>query len=420
MEERFDLHQLMRREWVRQRDTINLIASENYPSPKVLELLGSVWNNKYAEGYPGIRYYAGNELADELETQVRDLALEAFGAGEHYGVNVQVLSGSAANGMVYLAALEPGDTILSLNLASGGHLSHLHQTSAYLKFFRLENYDVRNRGDDVFEVDLDDFKRRLEETRPKLTIIGFSAYPRAYEFLEFCRLAHEAGSLVLADIAHISGLVAAGLHDTPFRPGPEGADFVTTTTHKTLRGPRGALLFARKEHMKAVDRTVFPGTSGGPHLHQIAATGQALAEITGKDTYPDGRSFSAYANAVIATTAALERGLRDGGLDIVSPTQTHLCLVRLPEAQDSLQVQRRLEGLGIILNRNLLPADTKPPWRPSGLRLGTAALASRGLDEEDACRLGRLVAGVVLNTVTDTSAATEVAQVSSRLQWYYV
>ncbi len=409
------LTNLTQQELSRQRDTLNLIASENYPSPAVLKLLGSVWSTKYAEGLPGKRYYAGNVYVDELEQFVQTKALEVFKAAEDYGVNVQVLSGSPANAMVYFTALEAGDTVMSLNLASGGHLSHLHETSSYLKFYKLVNYDVKATGDG-FEIDLDDYIAKLKQHKPKLVVVGFSAYPRAYKFEPLIKAAHEAGALVLADIAHIAGLVAMGQHDSPFE---YGADFVTMTTHKTLRGPRGALLFARHEHLDAVNKTVFPGTSGGPHLHQIAATGQALLEVLDEERYPDDRPFSGYTQATLDTCRALEQGVAASGLHIVSPTQTHLTLIKLPEDVDSLEVQKRLERVGIITNRNQIPFDPKSPWRPSGLRLGTAALASRGLTEQQARQLGNLIGEIIQNKSDDGRARVYVNNLAAQLAWYY-
>ncbi len=413
------LDQLTIKEFNRQRSTLNLIASENYPSPKTLELLGSIWSTKYAEGLPGKRYYAGNVYTDEMEAFVQEKALTAFDKTGEYGVNVQVLSGSPANAMVFLTALEAGDTVMSLNLASGGHLSHLHATSSYLKFFKLVNYDVLATATG-FEIDMDDFTTKLKAYRPKLIIVGFSAYPAAYEFEPFIKLAHKYGALVLADIAHISGLVAAGLHDSPFKPGAAGADFITMTTHKTLRGPRGALLFAKQEWMDRINKTVFPGTSGGPHLHQIAATGQALTEILGEETYPDGRKFEDYSKTVIEAARELEHGLELGGLEIVTPTGTHLVLAKLPEKLDSLEVQRALEKIGIITNRNQIPFDTKSPWRPSGLRLGAAALVSRGLTPPQARALGEQLAAVILEKPGAVAGAEGYIQhLLKQLNWYY-
>jgi len=413
------LFALTAQEFSRQQGTLNLIAAENYPSPKVLELLGSVWMNKYAEGTPGKRYYAGNVHADAMEEFVQEKALEVFDQTGEYGVNVQVLSGSPANAIVFLALLEAGDTVLSLSLPNGGHLSHLHATSNYLKFFKLANYDIAEVAPDTFEIDLDGYRAKLKTAKPKLVIIGFSAYPRAYHFAEMCQLAHEAGALVLADIAHINGLVAAGLHDSPFKSGDDGADFVSMTTHKTLRGPRSAMLFGRKEYMPAINRTIFPGTSGGPHLHQIAATGQCLLEILGEDQYPDQIDFKTYAQNVLDTCKALEDSLRAEGLTIISPTQNHLLLVKLPETVDSLELQRGLEAIGIITNRNLIPFDQKTAWRPSGLRLGTAALASRGLSLQQAKTLGKIIADLTFKREPTGRLKSQVGDLADSLNWWY-
>ncbi len=413
------LFDLTAQEFAKQRDTLNLIASENYPSTKVLDLLGSVWSNKYAEGLPGKRYYAGNIYADQMETFVQQKALEVFDQAGEYDVNVQVLSGSPANAMVFLAMLSAGDTIMALNLANGGHLSHMHATSNYLKFFKLVNYDVKQTAPDTYEIDQDDYLAKLRTHKPKIVILGFSAYPRQYQFATLTRAAHDAGALVLADIAHINGLVAAGLHDSPFKPGPDGADFVSMTTHKTFRGPRGAMLFAKRDHIPAINKTIFPGTSGGPHLHQIAATGQALLEILGEDQHPDGRPFKVYSQAVLDTTKALETAARDAGLTVVSPTQNHLCLLKLPDTIDSLDFQKHLESLGIVTNRNMIPNDPKSAWRPSGLRLGTAALTSRGLTTAQAADLGRLIARLALAQATDTQARTTVTDIAASLAWWY-
>ncbi|GAC1370614.1 MAG: serine hydroxymethyltransferase [Candidatus Saccharimonadales bacterium] len=413
------LTDLTTQEFAKQRDTLNLIASENYPSQKVLDLLGSVWSNKYAEGTPGKRYYAGNMYADEMETYVAGRALEVFDQTGEYGVNLQLLSGSPANTMVYLAMLEAGDTIMSLNLANGGHLSHLHATSNFLKFFKHVNYDVKETTPGTYDIDKDDFRAKLAEAKPKLVILGFSAYPRQYKFAQMTKWAHEAGALVLADIAHINGLVAAGLHDTPFKAGIEGADFVSMTTHKTFRGPRSAMLFAKQEHMPAINKTIFPGTSGGPHLHAIAAAGQALLEILGEEQHPDGRSFKDYSQAVLDTSHALETGAHQAGLEIVSPTQNHLCLIKLPDEVDSLEFQRSLERAGIITNRNMLPFDTKSAWRPSGMRFGTPALASRGLTVAQAKELGTLIGNLALGKTTEAATKDYSQKLAKELNWWY-
>jgi glycine hydroxymethyltransferase len=423
------LFELTAAETLRQKNSLHLIASDNYPSPKTLALMGSVWSNKYAEGYPGKRYYAGQIYSDQLESKVQELALRVFdttienGVGE-YGVNVQVLSGSPANAMVFLSVLEAGDTILSLSLANGGHLSHLHATSAYLKFFKLVNYDLKETedpitSDNVFEIDEQDFINKLVEFKPKLVILGFSAYPRKFEFAQFCRLAHQHGALVLADIAHINGLVAAGLHDSPFKKGEDGADFVSMTTHKTLRAGRGAMVFAKTEYITKLNKTIFPGTSGGPHLNQIAAVGQGLIEILGEDEYPDGVSFKEYSINVIENCKQLELGLIAGGLESANPTQNHLCLIKLPDNLDSLEIQKKLENVNIICNRNLIPFDTKTAWRPSGLRFGTAALSSRGISAEQSYKLGENIAKFVLGKMSEEEISAYRQNLVDGLNWWY-
>ena len=410
--------ELTQNEFNRQKSTLNLIASENYPSPKVLEQLGSVWNDKYAEGYPGKRYYGGNVNADELEELTCQKALEVFDKTGEYGVNVQALSGSPANAMVYLTVLEAGDTVLSLDLASGGHLSHLHSTSNYLKFFKFANYALqpKKQGSGISETD---FKAKLKEHKPRLVILGFSSYPRKYEFKKLCKLAHEAGALVLADISHIAGLIATGEHDTPFNSDGEGADFVTTTTHKTLRGPRSALIFAQHEYMSAINKTIFPGTSGGPHLNQIAAVCQSLLEVLGEDQYPDKVPFVEYTQNVVKNCKMLENGLVESGVNMVMPTQNHLCLVELPENIDSLELQQRLESLGIVTNRNAIPNDERSSWRPSGLRLGTPALTSRGLNSEQARELGVAIGSVINDSIDDKAVVQYSTQLAKSLSWYY-
>ena len=433
---------LTQAEFKRQRDTLNLIASENYPSPTVLELLGSVWSNKYGEGYPGKRYYAGNQNTDPLESITQSLALEVFDTTGEYGVNVQVLSGTPANAMVYLSVLDYGDTVLSLNLDNGGHISHMHSSSRWLKFFKLANYDVKEVGINTFEIDVNDFEAKIKEVKPKLVIIGCSGYPRKYEFAQMCQIAHKYGCLVLADIAHINGLVAAGLHDSPFKKGLDGADFVSMTTHKTFRGPRAAMLFAKNyipdfanlsefelaagskgktlnSLIEIINRTVFPGNSGGPHFNKIAAIGQACMEILGKDNYPDNISFKDYSHSVLKTSKALENALGESGLTVISPTQNHLCLIKLPDEMDSLKVQNELEEIGVITNRNKIPFDTKTPWKPSGVRLGTAALTSRGLDLAQAGALGKIIADLIFQRQPKEKLVNEVQEIVSSLKWFY-
>ena len=433
------IQNLTQSEEKKQRDTLNLIASENYPSRKVLELLGSHWSNKYGEGYPGKRYYAGNQFTDELESLAQTKALEVFNhtdtppsplsrggngsavkfdCSQHYGVNVQVLSGSPANAMVFLSMLEVGDTVLSLNLSNGGHLSHLHQTSNWLKFFKLANYDVKETEKNYFEIDLEDYENKLKTEKPKLTIIGASSYPRLIDFQPMIKLAHQYGSLVLADIAHINGLVASGLHPSPFLADESGADFVSMTTHKTFRGPRSAMLFYKKEFEKKINKTVFPGTSGGPHFNKIAAVAQACLEILGEDQHPDGISFFDYSKKTLENTKALENSLKENGLEIVSPTQNHLCLVKLPEDKDSLEIQKKLEKIGIICNRNVIPFDPKTAYRPSGLRLGMPALTSRGADLELSKKIGQIISNCIFDKKSEEVLSGEVEEVVGGLKWW--
>jgi glycine hydroxymethyltransferase len=423
------INNLTDQEMLRSKNTLNLIASENYPSQKTLALLGSVWSNKYGEGYPGKRYYAGNLYTDELETEVRNLALKVFQAEEKYGVNVQVLSGSPANSMVFLSVLEYGDTVLSLGLSDGGHLSHMHATSNWNKFFKLVNYNVKLKEKDTYEINIDDYKAKILEHQPKLVIIGFSAYPQQYQFAELITWAHLHGCLVLADIAHINGLVAAGMHDSPFLGDDiSTADFVSMTTHKTFRGPRGAMLFAKnhipdyitddnikksKSLIDIIDKTVFPGTSGGPHFNVMAAIGQACIEIL------DGDTFKTYISNVLINTKACEDGLIAQGITIISPTQTHLLLIKLPISTDSYQLQLHLELLGIITNRNMIPNDPKTPYRPSGLRLGLAALTSRDISKEDSYLLGQLIGKIINNSINPAEAEREVLRILGNLTWEY-
>ena len=408
----------------RQANTLNLIASENYPSQAVLNLGGSVWNNKYGEGYAGKRYYAGNENTDKLESFVQSKALEVFKAQEEYGVNVQVLSGSPANAMVFLSVLEQGDTVLSLNLANGGHLSHMHATSNWNKFFKMANYDVKEileeNGETSYIIDVEDYKQKIIDIKPKLVIIGFSAYTKKYDFAPLVKFAHENGCLVLADIAHINGLVAAQLHPTPFSTSlnsVEGADFVSMTTHKTFRGPRGAILFAKnyipeyidrlrypsithksKSLIELINKTVFPGTSGGPHFSLIAGIGQACLEILDESKYNDSdETFVNYSKRVLVNAVALEDGIRSTGIEIISPTQNHIVLFKLPNNVDSLIFQQLLENYNIITNRNMLPNDTKSAFRPSGMRLGSPALTSKGITKDNIYTLGQIIGQLAIN-----------------------
>ena len=278
------------------------------------------------------------------------------------------------------------------------------------------------KNQECFEINEQDFEAKLIEFKPKLTILGGSSYPRLINFAHLARIAHNHGSLVLADVAHINGLIATGLHFSPFQSGELanfGADFVTMTTHKTLRGPRGAMIFMKKEWEKTINKTIFPGTSGGPHFNKIAAIGQSCLEILGEDFYPDGVSFDDYSQNVLETCKALENSLAKNGLEIISPTQNHLCLIKLPDNSDSLEIQQKLEKIGIICNRNVLPFDKKSAWRPSGLRLGTAALTSRGLTIEMAEKIGKIIADVIFEAETEENLKKEVENLVKSLNWWY-
>jgi glycine hydroxymethyltransferase len=424
------IFQLTQNEYNRQKNTISLIASENLPSPKVIDLLGgsnpngfrSIWSNKYGEGYPGKRYYAGNQYTDELESLVQTKALEVFGpiAVKQYDVNVQMNAGSMANMMVYLSMLNAGDMVVSLNVANGGHISHLHSTSAWTKFFGYANYDLKETEPNNYQIDFADYCQKILDNKPKLVIIGCSSYPRWIDnYAQMISFAHQNGALVLCDIAHINGLVATGLHDSPFLAGENGADFVTMTTHKTFRGPRAALLFCKKEFTKIVNQTVFPGTSGGPHFNKIAAIGQACLEILGEDDYPDNRSFKVYSQDLIRQTKLLENEMLAQNLQIISPTQTHLCLVKLPDSSDSLLIQQKLDEVGIVCNRNGLPFETKSMWRPSGLRLGTATLTSRGATDDQVQEVGRIIADTIFERQNVEMLKLRSKQITDNLNWWY-
>jgi glycine hydroxymethyltransferase len=424
------IYHLTEHEFNRQKNTISLIASENVPSPKVIDLLGgqnpngyrSLWSNKYGEGYPGKRYYAGNEYTDQLEAFVQQKALEVYGqvAIDEYAVNLQMNAGSMANQMVYLSMLEYGDSVVSLNVANGGHISHMHSTSAWTKFFKYENYDLKEVAPNTFEIDFEDYCEKIVRNKPKLVIIGCSSYPREIRnYKEMIEFAHDNGAMVLCDIAHINGLVAAGVHATPFLSGRSGADFVSMTTHKTFRGPRAAMLYFKKEYADKVNKTVFPGTSGGPHFNKIAAIGQACLEILGEETYPDGVSFLDYSKNVLRQTKLLENTLVENGVGIISPTETHLMLAVLPQESDSLKVQKALDSIGIVCNRNGIPFETKSMWKPSGLRLGMAPASSRGITDAQTVEMAKVIADLVLERDTNENLKAKMDNIISSLNWWY-
>jgi glycine hydroxymethyltransferase len=352
----------------RQRGTLEMIASENHVSQAVLEALGSVFTNKYAEGYPGKRYYGGCQNMDGVETLARDRAKRLFGA-EH--ANVQPHSGSQANAAVYLACLSPGDTILSLDLAHGGHLSHGLKVNMSGLLYKIVSYGV-DRETEQFDFRV--IRSLAREHKPKLIISGASAYPRTIDFAKFSEIASEVGALHMADIAHIAGMVAVGLHPSPV---PTAA-FVTTTTHKTLRGPRGGMILCKEEWAKKIDSRIFPGTQGGPLMHCVAAKAISFAEALRPE-------FKAYQQQILKNAKALAEGLSAKGNRLVSGgTDNHLMLLDLRPAYPDVtgqQAEDWLGAAGIIVNKNMIPFDERPATQTSGLRIGTPALTTRGLRE---------------------------------------
>ncbi len=364
----------------RQEGGLELIASENFVSRAVLEATGSVLTNKYAEGYPGRRYYGGCEFVDVAERLAIERARELFGA-EH--VNVQPHSGTQANAAVYFAALAPGDTLMGMDLTCGGHLTHGHRLSYSGRDFEVVSYGVDPESE---RIDYDEVARIARERRPKLIVCGASAYSRAIDFARFRAIADEVGALLLADIAHIAGLVAAGLHPSTV----PHCDFVTTTTHKTLRGPRGGLILCTAEHAKAIDRAVFPGMQGGPLMHVIAAKAVAFREALRED-------FAIYQRRIVDNARALATALEGRGFRIVSGgTDNHVFLVDVAAAGITGKVaEEALDRAAITVNKNTIPFDQNPPLVASGIRIGTPAVTSRGMGQEEMDRIGEMIAEVL-------------------------
>ncbi len=375
----------IRGELLRQQNKLELIASENFVSAAVLEATGSVLTNKYAEGYPGRRYYGGCEYVDLVEQLAIDRAKEIFGA-EH--ANVQPHSGSQANTAVFFATLNPGDRILGLDLNHGGHLTHGMKINISGKFFESHSYHVSPKN---CQVDFDALRSKAKRIKPKLLIAGGSAYPRALDFKAYREIADEVGALLMVDAAHIAGIVAAGLHMNPV----PYSDFVTSTTHKTLCGPRGGLILCKGKHAKAIDSAVFPGTQGGPLMHIIAAKAVAFNEVMQPD-------FVDYQKHVLANAAALADGFLSRGVDVVSGgTDTHLLLLDLRKSGiTGLELQNRLDQVNITCNKNTIPFETESPRITSGVRLGTPALTSRGLNTQDM----DLIAGLITDAIYDYGA----------------
>ena len=367
----------MEQELGRQRDHIELIASENFVSPAVMAAMGSHLTNKYAEGYPGKRYYGGCQYVDIVEDLARTRACELFGA-EH--ANVQPHSGAQANLSVYFALLQPGDTILGMNLSHGGHLTHGSPVNMSGKYFNIVPYGVSEKDE---KIDYDEIRRLALECKPKLLLAGASAYPRVIDFEKLAAIAKEVGCLFMVDMAHIAGLVAAGLHPNPV----PYADIVTTTTHKTLRGPRGGLILCKKEYAKKIDSGIFPGTQGGPLMHVIA--GKAVCF---KEAMSD--AFKAYQQQIVKNAAAMAEELTKQGLRLVSGgTDNHLMLVDLSALDvTGKELEKRLDAAHITVNKNTIPFETKSPFVTSGVRIGTPAATSRGMKEPEMVQIAQWIA----------------------------
>ncbi len=370
-------------ELARQRSSIELIASENFTSRSVMEAMGSVLTNKYAEGYPGKRYYGGCEKVDIVEDLARDRACELYGAKF---ANVQPHSGANANLAAYFATVQPGDTVMGMSLDNGGHLTHGSPANFSGKLYNMVSYGL---DPETETIDYDEMEKLAKEAQPKLIIGGASAYPRVIDFERMASIAHSVGAVFMVDMAHIAGLVATGAHPSPV----PYADIVTSTSHKTLRGPRGGFILTNDEALfKKLNSAVFPGSQGGPLMHVIAGKAAAFGEALKPE-------FKTYINNVVANCASMGRGMTDGGLRLVSGgTDNHLCLVDLTPADvTGKDAEKLLESVGLTVNKNTIPNEQRSPFVTSGIRVGTAAATSRGLTEEDFYEVGQCIAATVFN-----------------------
>lgn len=380
-------------ELARQRGSIELIASENFTSRAVMEAVGSVLTNKYAEGYPGKRYYGGCEKVDIVEDIARDRACELFGC-EH--ANVQPHSGAQANFGAYMALIKPGDTVLGMSLDNGGHLTHGSPVNFSGMLYNIVSYGVSSTTETI---DYDELLETAKQCRPKLIVAGASAYPRVIDFERMSTIAKEVGAYLMVDMAHIAGLVAGGVHPSPV----PHADIVTSTSHKTLRGPRGGFILTNDEEIaKKVDKAIFPGSQGGPLMHVIAGKAVAFGEALRPE-------FARYAEDVVANASSLGRGITDGGLRLVSGgTDNHLCLVDLTSSDvTGKDAERLLEGVGLTVNKNTIPNEQRSPFVTSGIRVGSAAATTRGFDSDEFYEIGTLIAKTVFNA-TDESVLDDV------------
>lgn len=381
-----EIYDLIKNEEIRQKETIDLIASENYTSSEVSEALGSILVNKYSEGYPGKRYYAGQIYVDQIEELAKSRALKMFGLdSEKWHANVQAYSGSPANAAIYLGMLEFGDKVLGLRLDQGGHITHGLPISFSGRAFNFTAYGV---DPETEAFDYDEIERIALEVKPKMIVCGATAYPRIIDFKRFRQIADKVGAYLFSDISHIAGLIVGGVHLSPF----PYVDVAMTTTHKTLRGPRGALIICKKEFSDKIDKAVFPGFQGGPHDNQTAGLAIAFAEASKPE-------FKAYAKQIVVNCAALAEGLKKEGLRIVSGgTENHLLLVDLRALNITGKIaQIALEESGIVVNKNTIPNDPEKPFVTSGLRLGTAATTTRGMKEAEMNKIASLIVKVLKN-----------------------
>ncbi|MDN4524790.1 serine hydroxymethyltransferase [Fictibacillus fluitans] len=390
----------------RQRNKIELIASENFVSEAVMEAQGSVLTNKYAEGYPGRRYYGGCEYVDVAENLARDRAKKIFGA-EH--VNVQPHSGAQANMAVYFTILKPGDTVLGMNLSHGGHLTHGSPVNFSGELYNFVEYGV---NEESHLIDYEDVRQKAVENKPKLIVAGASAYPRAIDFKKFREIADEVGAYLMVDMAHIAGLVATGHHENPV----PYADFVTTTTHKTLRGPRGGMILCKEEFAKKIDKSIFPGIQGGPLMHVIAAKAVAFGEALSDD-------FKTYSQQIVDNAKRLAESLTKEGITLVSGgTDNHLILIDVSKLGITGKIaEKALDDIGITVNKNTIPFDQESPFVTSGIRIGTAAVTSRGFGLEDMDEIASLIALVVKNPEDEASlkeASERVAALAGKYKLY--
>lgn len=390
---------LIKKEVSRQKKVINLIPSENYVSKDVLAVLGSPLTNKYAEGKSHQRYYFGNEITDQIEDQTKELICTAFKISpKNYGINVQPYSGSIANLAAYIGSVGLGGRILAMSLEHGGHLTHGHHVSLTGKLFKFEHYGVDRNG----WINYDEVAKIAKKFKPQLIVCGATAYPRKFDFKKFRNIADSMNALLMADISHVAGLVVGGAHPSPF----PSADIVTSTTHKTLRGPRGAFIISRTQNSyevrpyvrsdlvnlsERIDKAVFPGLQGGPQMHTIAAMGVAFEEALKPD-------FKKYARQVVVNARALAAELKRLGLKIITGgTDNHLMLVDVtPLGLTGKQAGERLERAGIIVNKNMIPYDTRKPWDPSGIRLGTPAITTQGMKEKDMVMIARKIKHILI------------------------